>query len=162
LALLLIGSCGQQKLDSNGLDSKSIEDAGTTTSTTFTVSSTSPDNGSTGVSRTGATITITFSDSVSTGYSAWDSSSSAEASCSGSVFNWKVVHVSSDNFVNCLRDNGTVSGSTITLNLNATLSATTTYKVKILKTSLDGAETTKSTSGTQLSSDHNFAFTTGS
>jgi hypothetical protein len=57
-------------------------------------------------------------------------------------------------------DNGTVSGKTITLNLNGILSASTTYKIKIMKTSSDGTWTTQSTSGTQLSSDYTYSFTT--
>ena len=62
LALLLIGSCGQQKLDSSGLDSKSIEDAGSTT-TALAVSSTTPDKGSTSVSRT-VSIVVNFNKSI--------------------------------------------------------------------------------------------------
>ena len=56
--------CGQQTLKDDGLDSKSIDEAGSSSGNTgFSVSSTSPSNNASGVSRT-PSITITFSDNV--------------------------------------------------------------------------------------------------
>ncbi|HIG76878.1 MAG TPA: hypothetical protein EYQ48_02820 [Candidatus Lambdaproteobacteria bacterium] len=160
---MFLNTCGQMTSNDEGMASKSIEEASgatdDTTTTTFTVSSVSPTDGQTSVSRT-PDIIITFSDDIYTGYSAWTSTATVTGSCSSSSFNWKVVHVSSDNFSQCVVDNGTVSGKTITLNLNGILSASTTYKIKIMKTSSDGTWTTQSTSGTQLSSDYTYSFTT--
>ena len=168
LFVMFLHSCGQLNTKDEGLDSKSIEEASGTSSgdssndssgdssndnssgsSSFTVSSVSPADNLTNVSVT-TSITITFSENVSTGYSSWTTTSTSLASCSGGSFNWKVVHVSSDNFSNCIPDNGSVSGKTVTLNLNRTLSNTTSYKIRVLKTSTDGSVTTKSTSGTQL------------
>ena len=178
LFVMFLHSCGQLNTKDEGLDSKSIEEASGTSSgdssndssgdssndnssgsSSFTVSSVSPADNLTNVSVT-TSITITFSENVSTGYSAWTTTSTSLASCSGGSFNWKVVHVSSDNFSNCIPDNGSVSGKTVTLNLNRTLSNTTSYKIRVLKTSTDGSVTTKSTSGTQLSTDYTYSFTT--
>ena len=172
LALLLIGSCGQQKLDSSGLDSKSIEDAGSTT-TALAVSSTTPDNGSTSVSRTAnRSIVVNFnksiyfikSSSVYLGYKA-GSASSVACNSSSSVKDLPIL-LSKDSFSNCLYVNGTIGSSSITIDWNSALDANTTYKVKVLKESLDGSRKLKDhytyTSGTQLSSDYEFSFTTGS
>jgi len=158
LAVFILGGCGNFSGNYEEIESSASSES-TTTTTTFTVSSVSPTDGQTSVSRT-PDIIITFSDDVYGKYSAWTNTSATLASCSGSSFNWKVVHVSSDNFSQCIRDNGTVSGKTITLNLNGILDASTTYKIKIMKTSSDGTWTTQSTSGTQLSSDYTFSFTT--
>ena len=178
LFVMFLHSCGQLNTKDEGLDSKSIEEASGTSSgdssndssgdssndnssgsSSFTVSSVSPADNLTNVSVT-TSITITFSENVSTGYSSWTTTSTSLASCSGGSFYWKVVHVSSDNFSNCIPDNGSVSGKTVTLNLNRTLSNTTSYKIRVLKTSTDGSVTTKSTSGTQLSTDYTYSFTT--
>ena len=164
LAAFIVGGCGNSSGNYEEIESSASSESTTTTTddtttTTFTVSSVSPTDGQTSVSRT-PDIIITFSDDVYGKYSAWTNTSATLASCSGSSFNWKVVHVSSDNFSQCIRDNGTVSGKTITLNLNGILDASTTYKIKIMKTSSDGTWTTQSTSGTQLSSDYTFSFTT--
>ena len=177
-------SCGQTTLKDEGLDSKSIEEVSGTSSgdssdnessgdssddnssesSSFTVSSVSPADGATGVSRSGATITITFGDDVSlkntdgSSSISWTTSVTSEGSCSGS-YGSKLVHISRDNFTNCQPDNGSVSGKIITLTLNGTLSSSGSYKVKVLKTSLDGSASTQSTSGLQLSSDYSFSFT---
>ena len=170
LALLLIGSCGQQKLDSSGLDSKSIEDAGSTT-TALAVSSTTPDNGSTSVSRT-ASIVVNFNKSIyfinsSNAYlNNWGVASTSSVACdSSSGVKDLPVLISKNTYSTCLYDNGTIGSSSITIDLNSALDANTTYKVKVLKESLDGSyklKDAKDGSGTQLSSDYEFSFTTGS
>ena len=170
LALLLIGSCGQQKLDSKGLESKSIEDAGSTT-TTLAVSSTTPNNGSTSVSRT-ASIVVNFNKSIyfnnsSNAYlTSWTVNSTSSVACnSSSGIKDLPILLSKDSYSNCLYDNGTIGSSSITIDLNSALDSNTTYKVKVLKESLDGSRKLKDTddgSGTQLSSDYEFSFTTGS
>ncbi len=170
LALLLIGSCGQQKLDSSGLDSKSIEDAGSTT-TTLAVSSTTPDNGSTSVSRT-ASIVVNFNKSIyfinssNAWLTSWTVGSDSFVTCnSSSSIKDLPILLSKDSYSNCLYDNGTIGSSSITIDLNSALDANTTYKVKVLKESLDGSRKLKDAkdgSGTQLSSDYEFSFTTGS
>ena len=173
LALLLIGSCGQQKLDSSGLDSKSIEDAGSTTTTTtaLEVSSTTPDNGSTSVSRTASIVVnfnkaIYFINSSNDPLGAWDRTGTRSVACnSSSGIKDLPILLSKDTYSNCLYDNGTIGSSSITIDLNSALDANTTYKVKVLKESLDGSRKLKDTddgSGTQLSSDYEFSFTTGS
>ena len=170
LALLLIGSCGQQKLDSSGLDSKSIEDAGSTT-IVLAVSSTTPDNGSTSVSRT-ASIVVNFNKSIyfinsSNGWlTKWGTSSPSSVTCnSSSDIKDLPILLSKDSYSNCLYANGTIGSSSITIDLKSALDSNTTYKVKVLKESLDGSRKLKDAndgSGTQLSSDYEFSFTTGS
>ena len=170
LALLLIGSCGQQKLDSKGLDSKSIEDAGSTT-TALAVSSTTPNNGSTSVSRT-ASIVVNFNKAIyfinsSNAYlNSWGRTGTSSVACnsSSSVKDLPIL-ISKNTYSTCLYDNGTIGSSSITIDLNSALDANTTYKVKVLKESLDGSRKLKDAkdgSGTQLSSDYEFSFTTGS
>ena len=182
LISFFIISCGQTTLKDDGLDSKSIEEAsGTSTggssddnstgdsgddNSSFTVSSFSPADGATGVNKTGATITITFSDDVSlkntddSSTTSWTTTVTSEDSCSGS-YGWKLVHISRDNFTNCHPENGSVSGKTITLSLKGTLASSGNYIIKVLKTSLDGSASTQSTSGVQLSSEDNSSFTAG-
>jgi hypothetical protein len=189
LISFFIISCGQTTLKDDGLDSKSIEEASGTSSggssddnstgdsgddnstgdsgddnSTFTVSSVSPADGATGVNKTGTTITITFSDDVSlkntdgSSTTSWTTTATSEGSCSSS-YGSKLVHISRDNFTNCHPDNGSVSGKKITLTLQGTLASSGNYKIKTLKTSLDGSASTKSTSGVQLSSEDNSSFT---
>ena len=189
LISFFIISCGQTTLKDDGLDSKSIEEASGTSSggssddnstgdsgddnstedssddnSTFTVSSVSPADGATGVNKTGTTITITFSDDVSlkntdgSSTTSWTTTATSEGSCSSS-YGSKLVHISRDNFTNCHPDNGSVSGKKITLTLQGTLASSGNYKIKTLKTSLDGSASTKSTSGAQLSSEDNSSFT---
>lgn len=170
LALLLIGSCGQQKLDSSGLDSKSIEDAGSTT-TALAVSSTTPDNGSTSVSRT-ASIVVNFNKSIyfinssNAWLTSWTVGSDSFVTCnSSSSIKDLPILISKDNYSNCLYVNTTIGSSSITIDLNSALDSNTTYKVKVLKESLDGSRKLKDASdgsGTQMSSDYEFSFTTGS
>ncbi|MBC8257820.1 MAG: Ig-like domain-containing protein [SAR324 cluster bacterium] len=174
LSLLMI-SCGQTTLKDDGLDSKSIEEASGTSSggssddsssgnSSFTVTSVSPADGATGVSRNGASITITFGDDVrlkntdGSWTSSWTTSSTSEGSCSSS-YGSKLVHISRDNFTNCHPNNGSVSDKIITLTLNGTLSSSGNYKVKVLKTSLDGSASTQSSSGVNLSTEYSFSFT---
>jgi hypothetical protein len=162
-------SCGQATLKDDGLDSKSIEEAASTTSggssnSSFTVSSVSPEDGASEVNKTGATITITFCDDVSLKHTndssttAWTTSSTSEGSCSGS-YGSKLVHIPRDSFTNCHPINGSVSGKTITLSLKGTLASLGNYKVKIRKTSLDGSASNQSTIGVQISSEYNSSFT---
>ena len=189
LISFFIISCGQTTLKDDGLDSKSIEEASGTSSggssddnstgdsgddnstedssddnSTFTVSSVSPADGATGVNKTGTTITITFSDDVSlkntdgSWSTSWTTTVTSEGSCSSS-YGSKLVHISRDNFTNCHPENGSVSGKKITLTLQGTLASSGNYKIKTLKTSLDGSASTKSTSGVQLSSEDNSSFT---
>ncbi len=170
LVLLLIGGCGEQKLDSKGLESKSIEDA-TTTTAALAVSSTTPNNGSTSVSRT-ASIVVNFNKSIyfinsSNAYlTSWGRTGTSSVACdSSSDIKDLPILLSKDSYSNCLYDNGTIGSSSITIDLNSALDANTTYKVKVLKESLDGSRKLKDTddgSGTQLSSDYEFSFTTGS
>ncbi len=170
IILFLLG-CGQQTMNDKGLDTKSISDAASSGSSssgssgTFSVSSVDPQDSATSVSLT-PTITITFNDNVravnetGSNITAWSTTSSTPSSCSSGFFEWRVVQVSSDNFTKCIPDNGTVSGKTITLKLNGTLSSSTTYKIKVRKESIDDDVKLKSTSGTELASDQTYSFTT--
>ena len=155
-------SCGQATLKDDGLDSKSIEEAASTTSggssnSSFTVSSVSPEDGASEVNKTGATITIPFGDDVNlknndgSSTTAWKTSSTSEGSCSGN-YGWKLVYISRDNFTNCHPENDSVSGKTITLSLKGALASSENYKIKVLKTSLDRSALTQSTSGVHISS----------
>ena len=75
------------------------------------------------------------------------------------------ILISKDSYSNCLYANGTIGSSSITIDLKSALDSNTTYKVKVLKESLDGSRKLKDSydgSGTQLSSDYEFSFTTGS
>ena len=167
IGVMIFLGCGQQTLKDDGLDSKSIDEAGSSSGNTgFSVSSTSPTNNASGVSRT-PTITITFSDSVYFDQSGSSMTSrnrdyNTSASCSGFTYNNYSIHLSEDNFSNCISDNGTVSGNTVTLNFNRTLTANTEYKVRVYRTSLDGLRKTQTLSGSQLTENYTFSFTTGS
>ena len=157
------GDSGDDNSTEDSGDDNSTEDSSDDNST-FTVSSVSPADGATGVNKTGTTITITFSDDVSlkntddSSTTSWTTTVTSEDSCSGS-YGWKLVHISRDNFTNCHPENGSVSGKKITLTLQGTLASSGNYKIKTLKTSLDGSASTKSTSGVQLSSEDNSSFT---
>ena len=167
ISVMIFMGCGQQTLKDNGLESKSIDEAGSSSGNTdFSVSSTSPSNNASGVSRT-PTITITFSDNVyfdqsGSSTTSWTRDYDTTASCSGSTFNNYSIHLSEDSFSNCLPDNGTVSGRTVTLTINKTLSADQEYKVRVYRTSLDGLRKTQTLSGSQLTENYTFSFTTGS
>ena len=147
IGVMIFMGCGQQTLKDDDLDSKSIDEAGTSSeeNTGFSVSSTSPSNNASGVSRT-PSITITFSDNVyfdqsGSSMTNWTRSYSTTGSCSGSSYNNYSIHLSEDSFSNCLPDNGTVSGRTVTLTINKTLSATKNIKIGLLmvrKTKLSG------------------------
>ena len=99
LSVLILLGCGQQNLKDEGLESKSIDDAGSTsTGTTFSVSSTSPSDEARGVSRN-PTITITFSDNVHFDQSgsymtAWTRDYNTSVPCSGSTYNNYSIHLS--------------------------------------------------------------------
>ena len=157
------GDSGDDNSTEDSGDDNSTEDSSDDNST-FTVSSVSPADGATGVNKTGTTITITFSDDVSlkntdgSSTTSWTTTATSEGSCSSS-YGSKLVHISRDNFTNCHPDNGSVSGKKITLTLQGTLTSSGNYKIKTLKTSLDGSASTKSTSGVQLSSEDNSSFT---
>ena len=92
----------------------------------------------------------------------WNRNYNTSASCSGSTYNNYSIHLSEDSFSNCISDNGTVSGNTVTLNFNRTLTANTEYKVRVYRTSLDGLRKTQTLSGSQLTENYTFSFTTGS
>ena len=167
LAGMIFVGCGQQTLKDEGLDSKSIDEAGTSSSgTTFSVSSNSPADEATGVSRN-PTINITFSDNVhfdqsGSNMTGWTRSYNTSAPCSGSTYNNYSIHLSEDSFSNCISDNGSVSGKTVTLRFNRTLTGNAEYKVRVYKTSLDGLRKTQSSSGNELTENYTFSFTTGS
>ena len=167
IGVMIFLGCGQQTLKDDGLDSKSIDEAGSSSGNTgFSVSSTSPSNNASGVSRT-PSITITFSENVyfdqsGSSMTSWTRSYNTSASCSGSTYNNYSIHLSEDSFSNCISDNGTVSGNTVTLNFNRTLTANTEYKVRVYRTSLDGLRKTQTLSGSQLTENYTFSFTTGS
>jgi hypothetical protein len=123
------------------------------------------------VSRT-ASIVVNFNKSIyfinsSNAYlNNWGVASTSSVACdSSSGVKDLPVLISKNTYSTCLYDNGTIGSSSITIDLNSALDANTTYKVKVLKESLDGSRKLKDAgdgSGTQLSSDYEFSFTTGS
>ena len=72
----------------------------------------------------------------------------------------KNVHVSVDNFTNCIVDNGTVNGDVLNLRLNSLLPADSIISVKVYKTSIDGLYDIQSNSGDHLEEDYIFSFKT--
>ena len=131
----------------------------------FSIISTIPADGDTGVSKN-TNISIRFSDNVSfinnvEGYwvTNW-TSNSYMSSCSGIPLNEKNVHVSVDNFTNCIVDNGTVNGDVLNLRLNSLLPTDSIISVKVYKTSIDGLYDIQSNSGDHLEEDYIFSFKT--
>ncbi len=162
LSSLLFLGCGSQTLEDEGLESKTIEEAaststgstgsGGTSSTEFTVVSTTPADGATNVS-TNTQISLTFSDDLGL-YGAGTSTT-----CSEQVF-----QLSTDNFSSCIGwdySSGyfyTVNGSTITLE-TPTLSASTTYQLKVVPSASSGQLTLTSLSSIPVTSS-TISFTT--
>lgn len=161
LSSLLLFGCGSQTLEDEGLESKTIEEAaststgstgsGGTSSTEFTVVSTTPADGATNVS-TNTQISLTFSDDLGS-YGAGTSTT-----CSNQVF-----QLSTDNFSNCIGwDNSSafysVTGSTIILS-TPTLSASTTYQLKVVPSASSGELTLTSLSSIPVTSS-TISFTT--
>jgi hypothetical protein len=142
-SLVLLG-CGSQTLNDEGMDSKTIDEAASTSGasdSSFTVSSTIPANGATNVS-TNVQISLTFSDYLG-GYGTGTSTT-----CSDQIF-----QLSEDNFTTCIGWVGSpaysVSGKTITLN-TPTLSGSTNYQLKVVPESSDGFLSLTSLGGTSV------------
>ena len=162
LSVLILLGCGQQTLKDQGLETKEISDAATTTSTTEndveapTVSSVSPENGASNVSTT-TSITITFNESISSsGYSIMIDG----ISC-GSGLSFDISTSSSFSSSLCLAWEGSPTFSdnnkTLTIKPKNALSNSTTYYVRVRS---DGSSEIKDSSGDPMTETKTWSFTT--
>jgi hypothetical protein len=140
-SLVLLG-CGSQTLNDEGMDSKTIDEAASTSGasdSSFTVLSTFPANGAT--VSTSPQISLNFSDYLGS-YAAGTSTT-----CSEQLF-----QLSTDNFTTCIGWIGpsfySVSGKTITLN-TPTLSANS-YQLKVVPLASSGSISLTSSGGTSV------------
>ena len=138
--LIYLGSCGQQVMKDEGLDKKSIENAGSATTSSFEIISVTPTDGDTNVSKNIA-IQFTFNKEIQE----WATSTSSM--CSEQIF--KVS--TSTNFTgnNCLGFDNTCAYSsgtatqlsndlkTLTL-CTPTLALSTEYYIKVVDNSGSG------------------------
>ena len=160
LSVLILLGCGQQTLKDEGLETKEISDAATTTSTTEsdveapTVSSVSPENGASNVSTT-TSITITFNESIYTSGTIMTSGSSCG---SGLSFD---ISTSSDFSSSCLAWEGSPTFSdsykTLTIKPKNALSNSTTYYVRVRS---DGSSKIQDNSGNTMTETKTWSFTT--
>ena len=170
LSVRFIHSCSQTSIKDDGLieDPSGTNGTGVSTnytsgSSSFIISSLSPLDRQTGESRTRATILIIFSNDVklnntSRSWTAtWTTTLTSEGSCSVS-YGSKLVHSLRDNYYSCPSENSSLSGKPITLNFIETLALLDNYKKKILKTSLEGTDSTQSSLRVQLSKEYTFYF----
>lgn len=175
LTVTYLHSSSQTSIKDDLLNSKIIEESFGSTSTvstndnsdscSFIVSSLSPLDGQTGKSKTGVTILKTFSDDVGLKNTfgslttTWTTTLTSEASCSVS-YSSNIFHTLRDNFSSCPPENSSLSGKSITLTLNGALSSLNNYKEKVLKTSLEGTDSTQSSSRVRLSTKYTLYFKT--
>ena len=150
---MFLHSCSQTCIKDGRLDSKSFEEDSVTTGTggitvdfsdssSFTVSSAHPLEGQTGEGRTGSIIPKTFIDNVrlKNTSGSWSTTYTTKLTSKGSCsvsYDLKLVHTLRDNFSSCPLVNSFLSGKSITLTLNGTLSSLENYNEKVLKTSLN-------------------------
>ena len=168
LSVLILLGCGQQTLKDQGLETKDISDAATTTSTTEsdddtesedgapTVSSVTPANGTTNVS-TSTTITITFNESIE------DTGSIMTDGTSCTVGNYQISTNSSFSSTSlCLSWSAVPTKSnsykTLTIQPAASLNASTTYYIRVGNN--QGSFDIKDYSGTAMSGEYTWSFTT--
>ena len=159
--LLIIYGCGQQTIQDEGLETKDISDAATTTSTTDsadgppTVSSVTPANSSNSVS-TSTTITITFNESIN------DTGSIMTSSNSCTTGNYQISTSNSYSSNSCLSWSGVPSRSnndkTLTIQPSSSLNSSTTYYLRIGNN--QGSYDIKDYSGTAMSGEYTWSFTT--
>ena len=162
LSVLILLGCGQQTLKDEGLETKEISDAATTTSTTEsdveapTVSSVSPENGASNVSTT-TSITITFNESIS---SSGHSIMTSGTSC-GSGLSFDISTTNSFSSSSCLAWEGSPTFSdsykTLTIKPKNALSNSTTYYVRVRS---DGSSKIQDNSGNTMTETKTWSFTT--
>jgi hypothetical protein len=161
LSVSILLGCGQQTMKDEGLETKDISDAATTTSTTEsadgppTISSVTPDNGSINVSVS-TTITITFNESIN------DTGSIMTGGTSCTIGNYQISTSSSFNSSSCLSwsasPNKSNSRKTLTIQPNASLNSSTTYYMRVGNN--QGDYDIKDNSNTAMSSEYTWSFTT--
>ncbi len=161
LSVLILLGCGQQTLKDQGLETKEISDAATTTSTTEsdveapTVSSVSPENGASNVSTT-TSITITFNESIYTSGTIMTGGSSC-----GSGKSYDISTSSDFSSSSCLAWEGSPTFSdsykTLTIKPKNALSNSTTYYVRVRS---DGSSKIQDNSGNTMTETKTWSFTT--
>ena len=141
--LLIFCGCGQQTMKDEGLETKSISEAGTTSTGNsgkdFIFVSSIPENGDSSVAID-SNITLNFNENVrwkELGTGAWTtsytSSGSGSGYCTTTPLNERLVQISSDNFNLCRYFSFTVSESSITINPKSNLDSGTSYTIKIFR-----------------------------
>ena len=139
--LLIFYGCGQQTMKDEGLETKSISEAGTSSngnsSEDFIFVSSVPANGDSSVA-VDSNITLNFNKNVrwkelgtGTWTTSYTSSDSGSGNCSTTPLNEQLVQVSSDNFNLCRYFSFTVFESSITIDRKSNLDSGTVYTIKI-------------------------------
>ena len=144
--LLIFYGCGQQTMKNKGLETKSISEAGTSSTGNsgedFIFVSSVPANGDSSVA-VDSNITLNFNESVKwkelgTGFytTSYTTSGTGSGNCSTTPLNEQLVQISSDNFQRCQYFSFTVSESSIIKDPKSNLASGTSYKIKIFITRL--------------------------
>ena len=157
--LLILYGCGQQTMKDEGLETKDISAAATTTTVSAegppTVSSVNPADSSNSVSVT-TSITITFNESI------YDTGSIMTNSTSCTSGNYQISTSVSYSSNSCLSWSGVPSMSnndkTLTIQPSSSLNSSTTYYLRIGNN--QGSYDIKDYSGTAMSGEYTWSFTT--
>ena len=157
--LLIFYGCGQQTMKDEGLETKDISAAATTTTVSAegppTVSSVNPADSSNSVSVT-TSITITFNESI------YDTGSIMTNSTSCTSGNYQISTSVSYSSNSCLSWSGVPSMSnndkTLTIQPSSSLNSSTTYYLRIGNN--QGSYDIKDYSGTAMSGEYTWSFTT--
>ena len=168
--LLIFYGCGQQTMKDEGLETKSISEAGTSSTGNsgedFIFVSSVPANGDSSVA-VDSNITLNFNENVrwkelgtGTWTTSYTSSGSGSGYCSTTPLNEQLVQISSDNFNLCRYFNFTVSESSITIDPKSNLDSGTSYTIKIFRKSLSQGYELQDENGKQLEMEYEINFST--
>jgi len=170
LLLLIFYGCGQQTMKDEGLETKSISEAGTSSTGNsgedFIFVSSVPANGDSSVA-VDSNITLNFNENVKwkelgTGDStlSFTTTNNGSGTCNTTPLNEQLVQISSDNFNQCSYFNFTVSESSITIDPKSNLDVGTNYTIKIFKRSLSQGYELQDENGKQLEMEYEINFST--
>ena len=168
--LLIFYGCGQQTMKDEGLETKSISEAGTSSTGNsgedFIFVSSVPANGDSSV-PVYSNITLNFNENVrwmELGTGVWTtsytSSGTGSGYCSTTPLNEQLVQISSDNFNTCRYFSFTVSESSIVIDPKSLLDSGTNYKIKIFRQSLSQGFELQDKYGKQLEMIYEINFST--
>ena len=166
LLLLIFYGCGQQTMKDEGLETKSISEAGTSSnSEDFIFVSSVPANGDSSVA-VDSNITLNFNKNISWkelgNGNTWIQidDGTGTGNCSTTPLNDRLVQISSDNFNNCLKFNFNLSGKQIIIDPGTNFNSGSNYSIKIFKKSLSQGYELQDEYGKQLEMEYEINFST--